>query len=163
MLNHFRIKAFTLIEVMVVVLIVGILATVAVPAYKRFIIRAKIQNAVSYGTLILNKAEAEYALEDVMPEDIGTFQDGIDVVAPTEEIAAIRWTKSSDTLGQVTITLDTSVGLPTSTNTNPDTIWLRVRPGSGQNFERACGPMAATNGVELQHLSNACQTLIGTW
>ena len=75
---------------MVVVLIVGILATVAVPAYKRFIIRAKIQNAVSYGTLILNKAEAEYALEDVMPEDIGTFQDGIDVVAPTEEIAAIR-------------------------------------------------------------------------
>ena len=49
-------KGFTLIEIMVVLVILGVLATISVPAYTKYVRKAKISEAISnvgiYGTAI---------------------------------------------------------------------------------------------------------------
>lgn len=55
-------KGVTLIEVMVVVVIVGILAAVAVPAYQDYVIRAKVPDATS--ALAAKRVQMEQYFQD---------------------------------------------------------------------------------------------------
>jgi type IV pilus assembly protein PilE len=55
-------RGFTLIEVMVVVLIISILSAIAIPAYKDYVIRAKITEAVS--GLSANQTKMEQWYQD---------------------------------------------------------------------------------------------------
>lgn len=53
-------KGFTLIELMIVVVIVGILAAVATPAYNNYVIRGKIPDATAGLSTKRNKMEQYY-------------------------------------------------------------------------------------------------------
>lgn len=51
---------FTLIELMIVVVIVGILAAVAIPSYNRYVVRAKVAEAISQLSDVRNRMERSY-------------------------------------------------------------------------------------------------------
>lgn len=45
-----KIKGFTVIELVIIVVIISILATIAIPAYQNYVIRGRVAEALSYGS-----------------------------------------------------------------------------------------------------------------
>ena len=60
---------FTLIELMVAVGIIGILASVALPAFSSYVVRSRIAEAFSLGSEVQNSVVAYYARWGVLPHD----------------------------------------------------------------------------------------------
>jgi type IV pilus assembly protein PilA len=72
-MNRAKQNGFTLIELMVVVSIIGILASIAVPAYQDYITRAKLAEVFEMSTGIKQAIADYYAHHGEMPKDNQTL------------------------------------------------------------------------------------------
>lgn len=61
------VKAFSLVEILIVIAIAGILAAIAVPAYQSYLVRAKLSAVTTVLDAQINKAKVYYDAHDVFP------------------------------------------------------------------------------------------------
>ncbi len=96
-------KGFTLIELMIVVAIIGILASIALPAYQDYTTRAKLSEAVIAGAAVKNSVSEYYMSEEKMPLTLAAA--GIDGGAVVGILKAIKITAAVATPNTATITV----------------------------------------------------------
>ncbi len=143
-------QGFTLIELMIVVAIIGILASVAVPQYQTYVARTKVTDAYSTGAAAKTMVADYYNAYGIMPStvsgkgdvEVTAVQDGIKA---SEYVSAAAWSYGADE-SSVLVTLD-----KVNSVVNAGTLTITFN-GSGATFTVKC-----TSAIDDKYLPVQCK------
>jgi len=122
-------NGFTLIELMITVVIIGILAAIAYPSYTQYIKQSRRSDAFTALTQLANNLEKFYSQCSAYTTDI-TTTGGVSCTTPTSGPGTLGLGSNQSPNGYYTLSI--------ATGTPPYTITATANPGGVQNQDTDC-------------------------
>lgn len=160
-------KAFSLIELMVVIAIVAVLSVAALPVYKDYIIKTKVVKAIDIASTYQQKFLTAFDNTGSMRQSTnpaGSSDYGLAFPSACISNLVYSWGASWKNTAYVFMEMDaTCLGLPASETANNDLILMWAHNSGTNTFTTHCGQWNATGYLNLRYLPASCQgTLLNT-
>lgn len=144
-------QGFTLIELMIVVAIIGILASISLPAYNNYMTRTRVSEVM----LALGPARTEVTEKVTFLGKFpaaGTGTDELTVTSQTSKyVASVAYTKTTNLVGVITVTAQ-DLGSGTSSDTGAIILTGTIVVGSPGQITWAC----TSTSIDQEYLPSDC-------
>ena len=142
---HLR-KGFTLIELMIVIAIIALLASLGLPMYQDYTVRAKVSELILAATPAKTALTEAVQVSNAMPADLSLSDQ------TSQYVASVVYTRdaANDKLGFITVTATAQPRI------SGKKLQLKATLAEGGQLSWSCGP-AATDGIDAKYLPASCK------
>ena len=139
-------KGFTLIELMIVIAIVALLASLGLPMYQDYTVRAKVSELILAATPAKTELTEAVQVGNAMPADLSLG------AQESQYVASVAYSRdaANDKLGYITVTAKTQPRI------GGKKLQLKATLADGGQLSWTCGP-AASDGIDAKYLPASCK------
>ena len=141
-------RGFTLIELMIVIAIIGLLASLGLPMYQDYTLRAKLTEAILAATPAKAAVTEAAQVASTMPASLTLDAQSSDMV----ESVSYAIDSGNNAVGVITVKIKAA-----QPRIGGKTLQLRGTLGTGGQISWSCGP-GATDGVDAKYLPASCKS-----